>query len=52
MSVPTEDELRRARIRAVIREFFRDKPPGTTITDEQLAKYREDLRRATRRAGA
>jgi hypothetical protein len=37
---------RRERIRAVIRAFFKDKRVGDTITDEALAKYREDLRRA------
>jgi hypothetical protein len=39
-------EPRRERIRAVIRDFFKDKRVGDTITDEEMARYREDLRRA------
>lgn len=42
----TTIDPRRERIRAVIRAFFKDKRVGDTITDEQIAKYREDLRRA------
>ena len=40
------DELRRTRIRAVIRDFFRDKPPGTTIEQHDLDAYHRRLREA------
>ena len=40
---------RRERILAVIRAFFKDKRVGETITDDEMAKYHEDLRRAAER---
>ena len=43
-----QEHLRVERIRAVIKEFFRDKPPGTTIADQDLAAYRLRLQEAAR----
>jgi hypothetical protein len=43
------DELRRARIRAVVRDFFRDKPPGTTIEQHELDEYHRRLREAAQK---
>ena len=40
------DELRRARIRRVIRDFFKNKPPGTTIEQHELDAYHRRLREA------
>lgn len=34
------------RIKEVIRDFFKDKPVGTSISDEALAHYRKKLREA------
>lgn len=34
------NELRRQRVRRVIRAFFLDKPPGTTIEQRELDEYR------------
>lgn len=42
------DDLRRARIRRVIRDFFKDKPPGTTIEPHELDDYYRRLREAAR----
>jgi hypothetical protein len=40
------DELRRARMRRIVRDFFRDKPPGTTIEQHDLDDYHRRLREA------
>ena len=38
--------LRRARIRRVIRDFFQDKPPGTTLEWHAIDDYHRRLREA------
>lgn len=40
------NDPRRQRIRAVIRDFFRDKPPGTTLERHELDAYYRRLREA------
>jgi hypothetical protein len=40
------DELHRQRLRRVIRDFFRDKPPGTTIEQRDLDEYHRRLQEA------
>ena len=40
---------RRERISAVIRDFFKDKPPGTEITEAEMARYRKAIRQAAER---
>ncbi len=42
--VQATDELRRLRIRRVIDDFFRDKPPGTTIERHAIDEYHRRLR--------
>jgi len=39
-----EDKQRLARTRAVSRDFFKDKPPGTTIKQDELEAYWARLR--------
>lgn len=43
-----EDKQRLARLRAVSREFFTDKPVGTTIEQHDLDAYRQRLQDAAR----
>jgi hypothetical protein len=43
-----EDKQRLARMRAVSREFFADKPVGTTIEQHDLDAYRQRLQDAAR----
>ena len=45
-----QEHLRWERIRAVIKDFFRDKPPGTMIEDCELFAYCRRLREAAREA--
>lgn len=40
------DELSRHRLRRVIRDFFRDKPPGTAIEQHDLDEYHRRLQEA------
>ena len=42
--VTDDDELLRARLRRVVRDFFQDKPPGTTIEQSDLDRYHRQLR--------
>src|SRR5262249_42967265 len=42
------DRCRFRRMRAVTRDFFADKPPGTSIEEHALAAYRQQLRVAVR----
>jgi hypothetical protein len=44
------DELHRQRLRRVIRDFFRDKPPGTTIEQHDLDEYHRRLQEAGSRS--
>lgn len=37
------DELLRQRLRRVVRDFFQDKPTGTTIEQHDLDKYHRQL---------
>ena len=39
-----QEHLRLKRLRAVIRDFFKDKPPGTTIEQHELDAYHQRLR--------
>lgn len=41
-----QEHLRLNRLRAVIRDFFKDKPPGTTIEQHELDAYHRRLREA------
>ena len=42
----TLTDPRRERIHAVIRDFFKNKPPGTTIEQHELDAYHRRLRKA------
>lgn len=42
------DDIRRARIRRVIRDFFKGRPPGTRIEKCDLDAYYSRLREAAR----
>ena len=44
----TNDDVRRAQMRAVARNFFKDKPPGTAIEQHQLDEYYRRLREAAK----
>lgn len=41
-----QEHLRLKRICTVIRDFFKDKPPGTTIEQHELDAYHQHLREA------
>lgn len=38
------DELLRQKLRRIISDFFRDKPPGTILEEHDLSAYRGRLR--------
>jgi len=44
------DELHRQRLRRVVQEFFRNKPPGTTIEQHELDEYQRRLQEVGRRS--
>lgn len=45
MEEATNDEILRDHLRRVVRDFFKDKPPGTTIEPHDLDAYHRRLRK-------
>ena len=48
MTGKSKVDARRDRLRAIVRDFFKDKPPGTAIAQADLEAYYRRLREAAK----